>query len=220
MKNFILLLMLMVAPLVYAEQREDILGFSVIYSDDVDENSRSLIRAELNRDLGVINALFDSEIINKINKVKIWVTKNGLPEGAATYHQSANWLVQHGKNPKMAHGIEIGNIENFIKWRTLNQPFMLLHEIAHFYHDRVLGNDDVDIKKEFNRIQEGRLYQSVSYNLGGERKAYALSNRFEFFAESTESFFGENDFFPFNRDDLKRFDLQTYLLIKEKWRVK
>ena len=218
MKKLILLLILITAPFVHAEQREDILGFSVIYSDDVDEGGRSLIREELNRDLGVINGLFDIEIINKINKVKIWVTKDGLPEGAATYHQSADWLSQHGKNPKMAHGIEIGNITNFIKWRQLNQPFMLLHEIAHFYHDRVLGNDDVDIKNGFNRIRQGQLYQSVSYNLGGERKAYALSNQFEFFAESTEAFFGENDFFPYNKEDLKKFDSETYLLIKEKWR--
>jgi hypothetical protein len=220
MKIFISLLMLITAPFVYAEQSENILGFSVIYSDELDANSRSLIRSELNQDLTVINNLFDSEVLNKINKVKIWVTKDGLPEGAATYHQSADWLSQHGKNPKMAHGIEIGNIDNFINWRKLNQPFMLLHEIAHFYHDRVLGNEDADIKNGFNRIQQSQLYETVSYNMGGKQKAYALTNRFEFFAESTEAFFGKNDFFPYDKEDLKKFDPQTYLLMREKWRIK
>jgi hypothetical protein len=193
--------MLITAPFVYAEQSENILGFSVIYSDELDANSRSLIRSELNQDLTVINNLFDSEVLNKINKVKIWVTKDGLPEGAATYHQSADWLSQHGKNPKMAHGIEIGNIDNFINWRKLNQPFMLLHEIAHFYHDRVLGNEDADIKNGFNRIQQSQLYETISYNMGSKQKAYALTNRFEYFAESTEAFFGKNDFFPYDKED-------------------
>jgi hypothetical protein len=220
MKIFISLLILINTPFVYAEQSENIQGYTVIYSDDVDVNSRSLIRDELNLDLIVINNLFDSEILNKINKVKIWVTKNGLPEGSATYHQSANWLSQNGKNPRMAHGIEIGNIDNFIKWRKLNQPYMLLHEIAHFYHDRVLGNEDADIKNGFNRIKESQLYEMVSHNMGGKQKAYALTNRFEYFAESTESFFGKNDFFPYDQEDLKGFDFLTYLLIKEKWRVK
>jgi hypothetical protein len=201
MKKIISLLILITAPFVYAEQSENILGFSVIYSDELDANSRSLIRSELNQDLTIINNLFDSEIINKINKVTIWVTKNGLPEGAATYHQSADWLSQHGKNPKMAHGIEIGNIDNFINWRKLNQPFMLLHEIAHFYHDRVLGNEDADIKNGFNRIQQSQLYETISYNMGSKQKAYALTNRFEYFAESTEAFFGKNDFFPYDKED-------------------
>jgi hypothetical protein len=59
----------------------------------------------------------------------------------------------------------------------------------------------------------------VSHNMGGKQKAYALTNRFEYFAESTEAFFGKNDFFPYNQDDLKGFDFLTYLLIKEKWQV-
>jgi dipeptidyl-peptidase-4 len=56
--------------------------------------------------------------------------------------------------------------------------------------------------------------------MGGKQKAYALTNRFEFFAESTEAFFGKNDFFPYDKEDLKKYDPQTYLLMREKWRVK
>lgn len=220
MKLFLLLWLVTQGSLSWAEQREIIAGFSVIFAEDVDANQRAIVRAELNKDFNVISGLFSKDRLNKINKVTIWVTKNGLPEGAATYHQSAQWLAEQGKNPRMAKGIEIGNIANFVAWRKLNQPFMLLHEIAHFYHDTVLGNEDSDVKKAFERVQGSRAYEKVLYNLGGQQKAYALTNRFEFFAESTEAFFGRNDFFPFDMQDLKHFDFQTYLLMKEKWQVK
>jgi hypothetical protein len=62
MKIFISLLMLITAPFVHAEQSENILGYSVIYSDELDANSRSLIRSELNQDLTAINNLFDSAV--------------------------------------------------------------------------------------------------------------------------------------------------------------
>jgi hypothetical protein len=205
---------------VFSQDQETIQGFPVIFEPNVDTESRSIVRSELNHDLKTINGLFHQETIKKLNKVTIWVTKNGLPDGAATYHQSAEWLSANGKDPRIAKCIEIGNIKNFVEWRKLNQPFMLLHEMAHFYHDRVLGNDDPEIQAAFVRVQKSQSYERVPYNLGGKRRAYALTNKFEFFAESTESFFGQNDFYPFNQQALKKFDPKTYLLIKKKWQIK
>ena len=39
-----------------------------------------------------------------------------------------------------------------------------------------------------------------------EEKAYALTSATEYFAESTEAFFGTNDFYPFVRPELKEHD--------------
>ncbi len=204
----------------FSPEQETIQGFPVVFERDVDAESRSIVRSELNKDLNVINGLFNQETVNKLNKVTIWVTKNGLPDGAATYHQSAEWLSANGKDPRMAKCIEIGNVKNFVAWRRLNQRFMLLHEMAHFYHDRVLGNEDQEIQAAFVRVQKSQSYEKVPYNLGGQRRAYALTNKFEFFAESTESFFGQNDFYPFDQRALKKFDPKTYLLIRKKWQIK
>jgi len=37
-------------------------------------------------------------------------------------------------------------------------------------------------------------------------RAYAMTNPMEYFAESTEAFFSHNDFFPFDRAELKQHD--------------
>ena len=50
-------------------------------------------------------------------------------------------------------------------------------------------------------------------------KAYAMSNHKEYFAESTEAFFGKNDFFPFNREELQQHDPGMVTVLKEVWGV-
>ena len=46
---------------------------------------------------------------------------------------------------------------------------------------------------------------------------YALTDHKEFFAEMTESYFGSNDFFPFNRAELKDAEPEVYELMKQVW---
>jgi len=48
-------------------------------------------------------------------------------------------------------------------------------------------------------------------------KHYALTDQKEFFAEMTEAFFGSNDFYPFNRAELKQLDPSFNRLLEEIW---
>ena len=44
-----------------------------------------------------------------------------------------------------------------------------------------------------------------------------MTNPHEFFAETSEAFFGENDMFPFNRKELEQHDLETVAMLKKVW---
>ena len=46
-----------------------------------------------------------------------------------------------------------------------------------------------------------------------------MSTPMEYFAESTEAFFGTNDFYPFDRADLQKHDSLMAKLIAELWEV-
>jgi len=48
-------------------------------------------------------------------------------------------------------------------------------------------------------------------------RAYAMTNPQEYFAETTEAFFGTNDFFPFTRDELKKLDPEMFALLEKLW---
>ena len=75
----------------------------------------------------------------------------------------------------------------------------ILHELSHAYHDQVLGFDHPRIKEAYEAYKKSGRGEKVLLHDGTRTRHYALTNQMEFFAEMTESYFGSNDFFPFNR---------------------
>jgi hypothetical protein len=134
------------------------------------------------------------------------------------YHVSPDWLRSHGMNPEKVGAVEIANCKNFLTW-THQQPWMVLHELAHGYHDRVLGYDNADVHSAYQAAVESKAYESVLHINGRKQRHYALTNDREYFAEATEAYFGTNDFFPFVRAELKQHDPRGYGMIEKAWGV-
>lgn len=175
-------------------------------------------KRELTRQLQDIKRIVGDAALSKLQKVKIWVNVASDVTPCMAYHPGAGWLKEHQQNPAMAKGVELANCKNFTSW-TYEQPWMVLHELAHAYHDQFLdkGFENPDILGVFASTVQSKKYESVLHWDGNSIKHYALNNQMEFFAESTESYFGTNDFYPFVRAELKTFDPQTFSLMKRIW---
>ena len=120
-------------------------------------------------------------------------------------------------NPDKRRSVEICNTKNFVGWIKLNQPYMVLRELSHGYHEIMFGFEDPYIKACYKKAVLSRDYEKVAHNLGGTRKHYALTNQQEYFAEATEAYFGRNDFQPFTHDELKEFDPVGFALLEKVW---
>jgi hypothetical protein len=160
-----------------------------------------------------------AEAVEKLRKVPVWVERAHPRHPCMCYHVSPDWLREHAMNPAKAGAVEIANAENFLTW-THQQPWMVLHELAHAYHHQVLGFDNAKVRACFDAAAAGKGYESVLHINGRKQRHYALSNDREYFAELTESYFGTNDFFPFVRAELKQHDPKMYDLLEEVWGVK
>ena len=154
--------------------------------------------------------------LKPLRGVRVWVEWEQT-DGAAQYHVSPEWLQDHGYNPEKAGDLEISNVAHFVQWTRDAQPMMVLHELAHAYHHKVLGDDHEGVQKAYAQAVKEKRYESVPYVLGGLRRAYALTNAKEYFAELTEAYFGVNDFFPFTRDELREYDPPGCRLMEEVW---
>ncbi len=154
----------------------------------------------------------------KLKSIPLFIRLNDPYTKGAAFHPDKGWLVDHGLDPAMAHGVEFGNLENLIKW-PYEQPWMAMHELAHAYHDLFLpgGFDNSEIRATYDAALASHKYDSVLWYDGGVRRAYALTNQMEYFAETTESYFGRNDGYPFVRAELKTFDPQGYALMRKMW---
>lgn len=152
-----------------------------------------------------------------VRKHKIWVEYKDKNYPCMCYHPSAQWLAQNGYNPEKATGVEICGAEKFLAW-TKDQPWMVLHELAHGYHHTVIGHRHRELRQAFEAAKKSGVYDSVMHINGQMRKAYALNNIQEYFAETAEAFFGTNDFYPFVRAELKQVDPTIYALHERLWR--
>jgi len=134
------------------------------------------------------------------------------------YHPGAGWLREHGYDPAMAKAVHVPSAPRMVDVKhQRTQPWCVLHELAHAYHDQQLGFDDADVLGAFEAAKHGGTYDQVRHIHGHVAKHYALSNQMEYFAELSEAYVGTNDFYPFVRGELKEHDPRAYALLEKIW---
>ena len=153
-----------------------------------------------------------------LQTVPLWLSPvyPGQRGPRAEYHPGAGWLRSHGRDPVLAKAVEITNVLIF-EQETRRMPMFILHELAHAYHDQVLGFNNVDIEAAYRQAVAGKSYEAVKLYNGKTARAYAMTNAKEYFAENTEAFFGHNDFFPFIRAELAQHDPEMCRLLARLW---
>lgn len=159
--------------------------------------------------------------VAKLQTVRLWVEENEPHHPCMAYHPDPAWLTNHDMNPAKARSVEVANARNFLKW-TREQPWMVLHELAHAYHHQFLdrGYENPKIASAFRQAIAAKLYASVLHFDGKEVPAYAATNPMEYFAEATEAFFGSNDFYPFVRAELRQHDPHAHDLLATLWEAR
>lgn len=134
------------------------------------------------------------------------------------YHPGAAWLEENGYAADLVRCVHIPVASALVEPRQINvQPWCVLHELAHAYHDQVLGFDDARIRECYERYKASGHGDAALLISGGRVRHYALTDHKEFFAEMTEAYFGTNDFFPFNRAELMEAEPEIYELMKRTW---
>lgn len=155
--------------------------------------------------------------IQQLQTIAIWIdAKHELT--SMQYHPGEGWLKENGYDPLMVKGVHIPQAQRFVDHiANHSQPWALLHELAHAYHDQFLGWDHRAVNEVYESFVDSGKYKSVLHISGRQREHYALTNQKEFFAEMSESFLGTNDFYPFVRGELRKELPETFALLKAIW---
>jgi hypothetical protein len=204
-------------------QTQKIEGWTVLVSEKLAKETpeKTALAIELlQSQLADVKKVLPEKALEKLVNVPIWLSPQypGTNPGGA-YHPSKRWLVQNGRNPKLARCIEFTNVGIF-KQEIKRMPVMVLHELAHAYHDQVLGFDNSIVEREYQRAVKEGIYDSVFRpSSNRNERAYALTNAKEYFAETSEAFFGKNDFFPFTKDQLKQHDPHMHSILSKLWDI-
>src|SRR5437870_662950 len=159
----------------------------------------------LGEHLKKIAAVVPKDKVARLWEVHIWLDRTHGGLRSAQYHPSKEWLKGNGYDQALEKCVHIPDAAGFVSPRLQHdQPWMVLHELAHAYHDQVLGFDEPRIKAAWKKFVASGKYESVRHVSGKMVRHYGLTDQKEFFAEMSESYFGMNDFYPFNREELQK----------------
>ena len=172
----------------------------------------------LEHKLADIRMVVAPSILARLQQVPIVLDQTHGALRSMQYHPNAGWLADHGYATNLVRCVHIPEVADLVTPRNVvEQPWVILHELAHAYHDQVLGFDDPRIRRAYEAFRQGGHGDHTLLYDGTRVRHYALTDPKEFFAEMTEAYFGENDFFPFNRAELKTAEPEIFELMRSIW---
>ncbi len=154
----------------------------------------------------------------QMQELRIWLERDNPSLGNMQYHPDRGWLLANGHDPRLVKHVHIPRAHQLLDRRMwAKHPYVVLHELAHSYHDQVLSFDHPEIVAAFEAAKESGRYEQVLLFTGQKVRHYGLSNHKEYFAEATEAYFGVNDFYPFVRAELQEHDATMFELLQKIW---
>lgn len=207
-------------------------GFTYKFKKDVigtDAAKKAMTKVQ--KDIDQILTIIPDEAVKVMQKKPIWFEENNTKNtSAAWYHRGAGSGLSFGGLAAKEKCVEITNYKYYVDWTAQNQPFMVLHELCHLYHDQGLGGDaNSDINMAYNNAKNKGLYKTyyyrtslsdqkgTAYEESGTNKCYCMNDAWEFFSEMSEAYWGENDYFPFNYAQLKQHDPVAFSVMEKIW---
>lgn len=168
-----------------------------------------------------IKILVDPKPLADLQKVGIWLELDNPRLKTMQYHPSREWLVQNGHDPRLARKVHITQARQLLsREQMLKHPAVVLHELAHAYHDQFLSFDEPRVIAAYESARKAGKYENVLLYTGKTVKHYGLTNHKEYFAEATEAYFYRNDFYPFLRAELAEYDPEMHALLGKIWEAK
>ncbi len=147
--------------------------------------------------------------------------KLGGENNILRYHPKVTDSTYSLHDKRWSHAIVIYDVDNFISLTKLWLHKTLTHELAHAWHIKDWSANYQKSKDAWLASRNASLYLSQRDLYGRLLKpAYASTNEVEYFADLSVMYFVDNDYYPFNRSELKAYDPVGFKLIESMWNIK
>ena len=235
-KTVLIALLIISAVTVHAEKQSEVTSYNQLFEIrnirgwTVYVNKRDLVEnpEEMNAALEHLHQQFYQVLLN-VPKAAVTETQHRAPiwfeydtiRGIANHGRG--WLIANGYRPPDVNTvIGLCSAKTFIR-NSYHQPWVVFHELTHCYDHRFLRSDKsyskYKLDEVYNNAMAKGIYDSVLCRYSLSAKHYGTNNKAEYFAESSEAYFGANVFYPFVRAELKEYDPDMYYLLQNLWGV-
>jgi hypothetical protein len=198
-------------------------GFVVLADSRVVEPPETYEKSPLQvleGELKTIGRIVHAKALAELRKLTIWAEwdegqalGNGRPGKAVAvyYGGSQRGMLAAGMNPLKANNITVLSTRDLTREHQPGQDSgrcVLLHEMVHAVHHKILGFDNAQIQAAYQQaLERGKL----------ERGSYAATNAAEFFAEMSCAYLDKLQYFPRDQVELRKHDPATFQLMVALW---
>lgn len=194
---------------------QNVEGWTYLVNQEVlKDKSWTTAKRIMSNQLFGMKLFLKEEVIKDLQKITIYVDIKQKGKSGAEYHPSKKWLIDNKFSPEKAKCIEVSNVEGYLRY-SKTQPWVMLHELMHGYHDQVLNFNNKEIKACFDKAIKAGKYGKVKHITGREVKHYSATNHKEYWSEACEAYFGTNDFFPFVKAEILEYDPDICKVLKK-----
>ena len=147
-------------PLAHTEKRIE--GWTIRVDDRLLKNE-SAAQGEralqlLNARLTAISMVVPEPALTKLRTITIQLDLDYADLKPMQYHPGADWLRDHGYSASLAKCVHIPDTVGFLSpFENHRMPWVVLHELAHAYHDQILSFDQPGIIAQHRHFNAERF---------------------------------------------------------------
>ena len=109
-----------------------------------------------------ISQVVRKDRLEKMKKLAIRIELDNPGLKSMQYHPGLKWLKKNGHDPTLVKQVHIPHASELYSKKTLfKHPWVVLHELAHAYHDQVLGFDDKAILTAYKKAVKAKIEETV-----------------------------------------------------------
>ncbi len=158
---------------------QEIHGFTVYVDPALIEGEHSTEGARalsmLGNHLERIALLVVGEQLEDMRSLEIWIEHEHPSLGNMQYHPDIGWLRRHEHDERLAKKVHIPRARNLLsREQLLKHPAVVLHELAHAYHDQILGFDDERIIEAYDQAKADGVYEKILSHKGAQVRHYGV----------------------------------------------
>ncbi|MDE2680368.1 MAG: metallopeptidase [Verrucomicrobiota bacterium] len=206
----------------YQPVKKDVEGWTIAVEPQLLEKKNKAVADKaltaLANHLQRVKYILPEAKVKELQKLPIRLELNNPRLGNMQYHPGVTWLRANRHDPALVKHVHIPRAAAlYAPHMWAKHPYVVMHELAHAYHDQVLSFDNKEIIEAYKAAKKAGIYEKVMLYTGSTVRHYGLNNHKEYFAESTEAYLGVNDFYPFVRGELKKHDPRMYKIMEKVW---
>lgn len=182
-------------------------------------------KQKLLKSLAALEPHFPKNALNYFHSLNIylmWGPKSPLGGEASgmRYVRKTETKFYPTYDPAWENAVIIYSAENLLYLNDLWAQKDLAHELSHAWHIANWPDKESRILAAWENARAKGLYLNVQdINGSTHKRAYALTNTLEYFAELSAMYFMGGIYFPFDRKGLRDYDPQGFSLIETLWEM-